>query len=261
MAVDGCQKRISNRLMTPTSSLPGAIRAGNYIGVNITAFGREITLFERHPARQLKCPAFCMFRIDRIYLQVLLCVCCLFATDPARDKDIPGQVTSNPYTCNVYTMYCSTSSCAPWRWPKILDAALACISSCAGILSCFYVRFVPLFRSPMLTPTEINPTTHWPLLADDSHALPCVVHERRLLEQSTETLKVSLYKHNRALGHYRAEPCKPHTETWIEIPKSRQRLATAHIEVNCMQLKSSNMSAIHIYTYCWKTDSRKHKKI
>ena len=45
--------------------------------VNITAFGWEFTLFERHPAFQLKCPAFCfcVFRIDHVIsICITLCV-------------------------------------------------------------------------------------------------------------------------------------------------------------------------------------------
>ena len=35
---------------------------------------------------------------------------------------------------------------------EILGGALACISSCAGMVSRFFVRCVPLFHSLMLTP-------------------------------------------------------------------------------------------------------------
>ena len=49
-----------------------------HIGVNITIIAQEIMLFERHlafPAFQLKCPAFCVFRNDRVtYLFVLFIV-------------------------------------------------------------------------------------------------------------------------------------------------------------------------------------------
>ena len=48
-------------------------------GVNITAFEQEIPLFDRHPALQLKCPTFCVFRIEHaMHLFASFCVLSLF---------------------------------------------------------------------------------------------------------------------------------------------------------------------------------------
>ena len=74
----------------------------NDIGVNITTFGQEISLFEHHPAFQLKCPIFAYLAliVQCIYF-IILCVFCLFeilssvstGADLARAKDIEGYVS------------------------------------------------------------------------------------------------------------------------------------------------------------------------
>ena len=77
------------------SDLNNEPTSNHCIGVNITAFGREIPLlFVRHPDFQLKRPTFfCIFRIDRaMYIIALFGVFCL--VDLARVEDFLGYLSS-----------------------------------------------------------------------------------------------------------------------------------------------------------------------
>ena len=65
---------------------------------------------DHFPSFQLKCPSFCVFRIDRVmYLFVLFCVFCLFETescvytngDLACAKYIPGYLSSGKILLTV----------------------------------------------------------------------------------------------------------------------------------------------------------------
>ena len=93
--------------LTPLCCMDGCANCKHQfvIGLNITTFGQEITLFEHHLAFQLKCkcPAFYVCRIDRpVYLLVLFRVVWLFGmyswvytgADLARVKDIPSYLSS-----------------------------------------------------------------------------------------------------------------------------------------------------------------------